>query len=198
MRTQLSLVSIAAGLLLFCSPQVKAQEMSVDLDPANTTIDFTLGATMHTVHGTFKLKSGHIVFDPKSGAASGNVIVDATSANTGNTSRDKKMHAEILQSRKFPEIVFTPTREKGEIAEQATSVAEVSGIFRLCGQDHPATLAMTVEPNSGRLSARTNFAVPYIQWGLKNPSTFLLHVSDTVNLQIHATAAISPLSTRRQ
>ncbi len=30
------------------------------------------------------------------------------------------MHAEILQSGKFPEIVFTPTREKGEIAGQGT------------------------------------------------------------------------------
>lgn len=172
--------------------------MSVDLDPASTTIDFTLGATMHTVHGTFKLKSGHIVFDPKSGNASGSVIVDATSANTGNTSRDKKMHAEILQSRKFPEIVFTPTREKGEIAEQGSFVSEVSGIFHLCGKDHPATLTMTVEPSSGHMNVRTNFAVPYVQWGLKNPSTFLLHVSDTVNLQIQATVAISPLPSRRQ
>lgn len=171
--------------------------MSIDLDPAGTTIDFTLGATMHTVHGTFKLKSGHIVFDPQSGTAGGSVIVDATSADTGNPSRDKKMHAEILQSRKFPEIVFTPTREKGEIAEQGSSLAEVSGIFSLCGQEHPATLAMTVERNSGRVNVRTNFAVPYIQWGLKNPSTFLLHVSDTVNLQIHAMIAISP-SSRRQ
>lgn len=195
MHAQLVL-SIAAGVVLFCSPGVNAQQMSVDLDPAGTTIEFTLGATMHTVHGAFKLKSGHIVFDSKSGSASGSVIVDATSADTGNASRDKKMHAEILQSRKFPEIVFTPTREKGEIAGQGTSLAEVSGIFRLCGQDHPATLSMTVEPRSGSVNVSTQFAVPYIQWGLKNPSTFLLHVSDTVNLQIHAMAAMSPLSTR--
>lgn len=172
--------------------------MSVDLDPAGTTVNFTLGATMHTVHGMFKLKSGHMVFDPKSGTASGSVIVDATSADTGNTSRDKKMHAEILQSGKFPEITFTPTHERGEIAEQGTSVAELSGIFHLCGHDHPATLNMTVEPSSGRVNATTNFAVPYVQWGLKNPSTFLLHVSDTVNLQIQATVAISPTSSRRQ
>ncbi len=190
MRTPLVL-SIAAGLLLFSSSRVNAQEMSVDLDPAGTTIEFTLGATMHTVHGAFKLKSGHMVFDPKSGTARGSVVVDATSANTGNASRDQKMHAEVLQSRKFPEIVFTPTREKGEIAGQGTSLAEVSGIFRLCSQDHPAILSMTVEPRSGSVNVSTQFAVPYIQWGLKNPSTFLLHVSDTVNLQIHAMATIS-------
>jgi polyisoprenoid-binding protein YceI len=191
-------LSIAASLLLLCSSRVSAQEMSVDLDPAGTTIEFTLGATMHTVHGAFKLKSGHIVFDPKSGNASGSVIVDATSANTGNASRDRKMHAEILQSGKFPEIVFTPTREKGQIAGQGTSRAEVSGIFRLCDQDHPATLAMTVEPRSGSVNVSTQFAVPYIEWGLKNPSTFLLHVSDTVNLQIHAMATISASASGRE
>ncbi len=168
--------------------------MAVDLDPAGTTIEFTLGATMHTVHGAFKLKSGHIVFDPKSGNASGSVVVDATSANTGNASRDTKMHAEILQSRKFPEIVFTPTRERGEIAGQGTSLAEVSGIFRLCGHDHPATLSMTVEPRSGSVNVSTQFTVPYIQWGLKNPSTFLLRVSDTVNLRVQAIARVSPAS----
>jgi polyisoprenoid-binding protein YceI len=190
-------LSIAA-VLLFCSPRVNAQGMAVDLDSASTTIEFTLGATMHTVHGAFKLKSGQIVFDPKSGNASGSVIVDATSATTGNASRDRKMHAEILQSQKFPEIVFTPTREKGEIAGQGISLVEVSGIFRLRGQDHPATLSMTVEPRSGSVNVSTQFAVPYIQWGLKNPSTFLLHVSDTVNLQIHAMATIAASASGRE
>ena len=172
--------------------------MSVDLDPARTTIEFMLGATMHTVHGTFKLKSGHIVFDPSSGKARGNVVVDATSANTDNPSRDKKMHAEVLRSQKFPEIIFTPSQEKGAIAQQGTSLVEVSGVFQLCGQDHPATLSVTVEPvSAGKFDLKTQLAVPYVQWGLKNPSTFILHVSDTVNLQIHAVANVSSVGNSR-
>jgi polyisoprenoid-binding protein YceI len=172
--------------------------MSVDLDPAATTIEFTLGATLHTVHGAFQLKSGHIVFDPDSGKASGSVVVDATSANTDNASRDKKMHAEVLRSQKFPEIVFTASQEKGAIAQQGSSMAEVSGVFRLCGQGHPATLSIAVESASaGKVSLKTELAVPYVQWGLKNPSTFLLHVSDAVNLQIQAVAKISPVPTNR-
>ena len=169
--------------------------MAVNLDPAATKIDFTLAATMHTVHGTFKLKSGHILFDPKTGKASGAVIVDATNANTDNTSRDKKMHAEILESAKFPELLFTPTQEKGAISPQGASQVEVSGIFRLHGQDHPMTLTISVTAGaSGQLQASTKFTVPYVEWGLKNPSTFILRVSNTVDVDVQASGQISAAS----
>ena len=38
----------------------RAQEIVVQLDPAQTKIEFTLGSTLHTVEGTFKLKRGTI------------------------------------------------------------------------------------------------------------------------------------------
>src|SRR6267378_2792429 len=57
-----------------------AQEMALELDPANTRIEFILKATLHTVHGSFALKSGAIHFNSSAGFASGLVVVDATSA----------------------------------------------------------------------------------------------------------------------
>jgi polyisoprenoid-binding protein YceI len=66
--------------------------MTLELDPANTRIEFTSAATLHTVHGTFALKSGTIHVNPSNGAAGGPVVVDATSGDTGNTGRDHKMH----------------------------------------------------------------------------------------------------------
>jgi polyisoprenoid-binding protein YceI len=102
------------------------------------------------------------------------------------------MHQEILDSAKFPEIVFTPSSVSGSIAQQGTSQMQVSGTFRLHGQDHPMALTISVVPvASGSFQTSTQFAVPYVHWGLKNPSTFLLRVSDTVNLEVHATAQIS-------
>lgn len=147
---------------------------------------------MHTVHGTFKLKSGEMRFDPSTGKASGAVVLDATTAETGNASRDGKMHREILESAKFPEIVFTPTQVKGSIAPQGISEVDVTGVIRLHGQDHDITLMISVEPAAnGELQASTKFAVPYIKWGLKNPSNFFLHVSDTVDVEVHATARLA-------
>ena len=178
-------------VFLAAAPSPRAQEISVTLDPAATKIDFTLGATLHTVHGTLKLKDGRLHFDPATGKVSGAVILDATSANTDNTSRDRKMHAEVLESAKFPAIVFTPADVKGTILPQGTSEVEISGVVRLHGQDHPLTLAIAIDRSAnGQFHASTKFPIPYVNWGLKDPSSFLLHVSDTVNLDVDAAGQI--------
>jgi polyisoprenoid-binding protein YceI len=192
-RLPINAFVLVAALSIAGFPRsTQAQASVVTLTPANTKISFTLGATFHTVHGTFLLKSGVIGFDPSTGAASGSVVVDATSAETGNDSRDKNMHANILESQKFPEIVFTARQVRGLVAARGKSEVEIVGTFRLHGQDHETTLPVTVERDaSGRLHADAHFPVPYVQWGLKNPSTFVLHVSDTVQLEIHATAQIA-------
>jgi len=187
--------ALALGLLCL-APTLHAQTIAVDLDPASTKVDFTLAATMHTVHGTFKLKSGHVRIDTSSGKASGAIVLDATSADTDNSSRDKKMHAEILESAKFPEITFTPNLVKGNLAaivsQQHAAQFDVSGVFRFHGQDHAATLTISAQPGSGgHIDATSQFSVPYIQWGLKSPNTFLLHVADSVDVTVHASAKIS-------
>ena len=63
-------------LLLVCGFPLAAEENSIELDPARTIVSFTLADILHTVRGTFKLKSGSLRFDPSSGLASGEIIVD--------------------------------------------------------------------------------------------------------------------------
>jgi polyisoprenoid-binding protein YceI len=165
---------------------LRAQEMTLELDPANTRINFTLESTLHTVHGTFALKSGTIHFNPATGLASGMVIVDATSGDTENKGRDNKMHKEILEAPRYPEITFTPTRLSGKVELPGDSSVQVEGIFKLHGTEHPMTLILPVQAKGNSLSARTHIVIPYVAWGLKNPNTFLLHVSDKVEVDITA------------
>jgi polyisoprenoid-binding protein YceI len=170
----------------------RAQETVVRLDPAQTKVEFSVGSTLHTVHGTFKLKSGEVRFDPATGKASGAIVVAATSGDTASDGRDKKMHGKVLESEKFPEIVFTPNQVRGKIAPQGSSEVEVSGVFRLHGQDHDLTMTVSVEPDAGKqIRATTHFGVPYIKWGLKSPNTFLLKVDNTVDVEIHAAGQVS-------
>lgn len=174
--------------LLWARP-LAAQEQVFELDSSVTTVDMTLGDVLHTVHGTFKAKSGMIRFDSNSGAASGSFVVDATSGDTGNGTRDRKMHKEILESSAFPEIAFSPTKITGAVANGST--VQVEGIFRIHGADHPMALTVPIARNGDTLTAKFHFVVPYVAWGMKNPSTFLLRVGKEVDIDVTAVGRLS-------
>ena len=100
------------------------------------------------------------------------------------------MHREILESAKFPEIIFTSKQISGTVAAEGSSKVEVSGRFRLHGQDHDVTLPIDVKADGQNLRITTHIDIPYVQWGLKNPSNFFLRVSDKVAIDIHATGRV--------
>jgi len=173
-------------VLLSLSSFCVAQQLQVTLDPAQTKIAWTLGATMHTVHGTFKLKSGVVKFDPKTGDASGEIVVDALSGESGNHDRDADMHNKVLESKRYPEINFVPRRVVGSLAERGKSNLEVRGTFTIHGADHDFTLPMTVQKTGDTVTASSSFVVPYQDWGMKNPSKTFLHVESKVDVSVSA------------
>ncbi len=186
--TLMAAFSITAG--------AAAQPPSVlSFDPAQTNVRFTLGSVLHTVHGDFKLSRGIIRFDPQTGQASGELVVNAGTGQSGSGARDKRMHKDVLESVLYPEIVFTPDRIQGAVSPQGASHVEVHGMFRIHGAAHELTLPVDVETTPTRLTARSRFAIPYVKWGLKNPSTFLLRVEQSVNIDIEAVASLAQTST---
>jgi polyisoprenoid-binding protein YceI len=185
-RRSASCLAAFALFLLLLSCFSSAQQLTVNLDPAQTKIEWTLGATMHTVHGTFKLKSGAVKFDPKSGDAAGEIVVDATSGESGDQGRDSDMHKKVLESSRYPEITFLPKRVIGSLAEQGKSNLQVQGVFKIHGAEHDFTLPVTIEKNGSVLTASSRFVVPYQDWGMKNPSKMFLHVDSKVGVSITA------------
>ena len=173
------------GAALGAAPAFCADTVLV-FEPASAEVHWTLDAFLHTVHGTFQLKSGTVTFDPDTGKASGRLVVSAASGESGNKSRDERMHKAVLESPKFPEIVFTPDRVEGKAPAQGSSTIQVHGSFNLLGANHEMTLPVQVSVEPSRITAETKFSVPYVRWGLKDPSTFVLHVADKVDIDIHA------------
>jgi polyisoprenoid-binding protein YceI len=183
----ISLLATASLLV----PALRAEQAFVEFDPARTKVHFSLDSVLHTVHGTFNLKRGVIRFDTASGDATGELIVDATSGESGNESRDRRMHKSILESAQFTEVKFVPRRVEGQIAPEGESSVLVHGIMTLHGKGHEFTLPATVRRDTAGLAVRSSFSIPYIAWELKNPSTFLLRVSDKVNIQIEGDAQLA-------
>ena len=161
-----------------------ANSTSLDLDPAKTEIQFTLHDVLHTVRGTFQLKRGSIHFDPDSGKASGEIVVDVTSGASGSDARDRRMHKDILQSQRYPEAVFIPDRVDGKLAPQGSSQIDLHGVFKIHGADHDLVLHFQVDRAGDQGVASAHFSIPYVEWGMKDPSNFLLKVDKTVDLDV--------------
>lgn len=185
---------LAVGLLCATTLPLVAQtapEVRIDFDPATTKVEYTLSDVLHTVHGTFRLKSGSLQFDPATGLASGVLIVDAASGRSGNDTRDRKMNKEILETQKYPEATFTPKQVLGQLAMQGSSQLQVKGIFRLHGADHDITLNVPAQVNGNQVTMQTTFVIPFVRWGMKDPSTFILRVNKEVEMSISGTERLT-------
>ena len=173
-------------LALATSAPAQTQEDLLDFVPAQTTVHFTLDASFHAVHGSFNLKRGGVHFSPSTGAISGEIVIDATTGQSGNDGRDRKMHREVLESTRYPDIAFRPDRVEGNVAPQGSSTVQVHGTFSLHGADHEITVPVQVEIARNNWTVTCHFSIPYVKWGLKNPSNFVLHVSEAVDVDVRA------------
>lgn len=193
LRTRLSRRSLAV-LALIVLPilvrPVRAQGTEFQLDPAKTSMKFTLDAVLHKVEGTFQLKPSMLRFDSGSGQISGQISVDAKSGVTGNAMRDRKMHKDVLESDRYPDIQFTPDRIDGAVTNSGKSSVRVHGIFRIHGIDREIEVPAVVEITANTWTATIHFTVPYEKWGMKNPSNLFLHVSDSVEINLVAAGII--------
>jgi polyisoprenoid-binding protein YceI len=183
--------SFGALVLLAISTGAAAQESVLAFDASHTTINFTLDAALHTVHGTFQLKRGLVRFNPATGKVSGEIAVDGTSGESGSSMRDRKMHREVLESEQYPEITFRPDRVNGAVAPQGKSSVKIHGMFNIHGVDREIEVPAAVEMAADHWSAAVHFTIPYAKWGMKNPSNFFLHVSDSVEIDLSAAGKLT-------
>lgn len=179
------------------STAARAEQRVLVLDPAASKVSFTLDATGHDVEGMLAVKSGRIAFDPATGVASGEIAVDLKSGKTGNDSRDKTMHKEVLEDDKYPLAVFRAERVRGSVAPEGTSQITLDGVMSLHGAEHKMSLPAKVEVHNGRVKAETSFQVPFVEWGLHDPSIMILRVAKVVSVKVKAEGSLEPAGAAR-
>lgn len=186
----------AVGLLLVsCFLQVAqavAGEYALVVDAARTGVTFTLKATAHTVEGTAPVSEASIHVDPVTGAASGRVVLKAADVTTGNGMRDTAMRADVLEADKYPLIVFQAEKIVGNLLRTGKSNVEVHGLLSIHGADHPVVLPTVVAVDGAALDATATLDIPFVQWGMQDPSNWLLKVADTVTSKIEISGTVTP------
>jgi polyisoprenoid-binding protein YceI len=178
------MASLLLALLLTSASSVLAQHQTFNVSPENSDVAFSLGGNAHAVHGTFHLQSGTIDFDSSERKISGTVLVAAGSGNSGEPSRDRKMNSDVLDVAHFADISFAAQSYQGTIAPSGDSTIQVTGVFTLHGTPHDLTVPMQIHIDGDKLTAKTHFTVPYVKWGLKDPSIFILKVAKEVDIDL--------------
>lgn len=196
----LAVLLVSAVTLQAQAPQQRAtpsaEQFVLKVDPAQSSVHWTVDSSLHTVHGTFHVKRGSVTIDPATGKASGEIAVDATSGESGNDSRDQKMHKEVLESGKYTEIIFRPDRVEGKIARQGSSNVTLHGMFSLHGAEHDFSAPVKAEMSADHFKGSAAIEVPYIEWKLKNPSNFLLKVKPVVQVEVELVGSVQSASAR--
>ena len=182
MKLLIAIVALALPVL--------AADYTLNLAPEATRIQFALTDPIHTVHGSFNLKRGEIDFNTDSGKASGQVVVDMASGNSGSDARDSRMHDHVLESKKYPEAIFTPDHVDGSVAVPGNSAVKVHGIFTIHGAPHEMTMDVQTSATDDRMRATMAFEIPYVAWGMKDPSNFILRVGKSVHITIEASGSL--------
>jgi hypothetical protein len=97
----------------------------------------------------------------------------------------------VLESNRYPAMFFHPTQIKGAFKPgEATRQLQAQGSFNIHGADHALEMPVKVETAGDTVTATTRFTVPYVAWGMKNPSKFLLRVSKQVEIEVIAKGTI--------
>jgi polyisoprenoid-binding protein YceI len=186
--------AFVVGLALVCRGFVSAAETRVgvlELDPSRTRVEFMLGGSIHTTHGKFQLKRGTISANERTGAAEGEIVIDAESGGSGDFLRDERMKDTVLEASTWPEITFRPRHVDGHLDAQSDFQAKLEGVLTLHGARHDV-----VVETHGRLSGRDftatgHLSIPYVEWGLKDPSVLFLSVAKEVEIDIVTTGSVT-------
>ena len=173
-----------ATLLPLIVPAALAQSHTFTVNPDTSVVKMELPGTGHVTEGTFHVEKGSVQFGTASEPMSGSVLVNAGSGTTGNSSRDKRMTTEVLEATRFAEIAFAPKSYTGALSPSGDSTLQISGTFTVHGAPHPLTVSMQMHTEGNRLTAHTTFSIPYVQWGLKDPSIVFFKVAKDVKIDL--------------
>ncbi len=179
----MKILAAVAAAPMFAQPAL-AQHQTLAVSPDASQVKMTLKTNHEIVNGTFHVQSGSIEFDRSTPKLSGSVVIAANSGKTGNDSRDKKMDKDILKVDQYTTVSFAPKTYTGTIAPSGNSSIQVSGVFTLLGAPHDLTIPMQVHVEGSKAMAKANFIIPYVSWGLKNPSFLVRKAENDVAIDL--------------
>ena len=143
----MKLIAFFCCILLFICPQLLLAQNYIPSDNGSS-VTFVIKNFGFSVDGSFKNLHGSIKFDPNNPeAAIFMVTVDASTVNTGNSSRDNHLKKdEYFDAAKYPKISFSSDK----VEKTATAgLYIVKGKFTVKGISKSVSISFTAKVQNG-------------------------------------------------
>ena len=161
------------------------------IDPAGAEAGFDVKATGHTVHGKTSGVSGEVHVTEEAGgekALSGRIEIAAATLDTANARRDQTMKTKCLAVDRFPAIVFAPARFVPSGAQPASGAVpgSLTGMITIRDVTKPVVMAATLETKGTRIVVTGTFDVPWLDFGIPDPSFFIVTLDKVAHAHFKA------------
>ena len=134
---------IVSALVFAVLPVSVMAADSYTIDPLHTFPNFTISHLgFSTMHGRFGKTSGKLTMDEAKHSGSVEVVIDASSVDTGYIKRDDHLRSpDFLNATEFPDITYKSTKVtiKGD-PSQGDATAVVDGNLTISGVTKPVSL----------------------------------------------------------
>ncbi len=169
-----------------------AQATTYRIDAATSEAGFDLKATAHTVHGSTTSVTGDVRVEPEDASGlklSGKITIGAAALATGNDKRDATMRSKSLLVASFPTIDFEPQRftQSGQPSASGALTGALTGRLTIRGQTRAQTMTATLAPDGLRIVASGTFDVAWLDFGVPDPSFFVVRVEKVAHARFSAT-----------
>src|SRR6185312_9711109 len=122
------------------------------------------------------------------------MLVELDTGTRGAAKRDQMMNTQGLDSATYPEAIFPPEKLQGTLQPGGSSRLVVNGTFTLHSKDHPLQVILQAQMNGATaVQATAQFVVPYVSWGMKDPSTATQHFAHEVRVSVTAKGSVEGL-----
>ncbi len=194
LRAGLVLLVLTAAAALAEQP---AAALHYRVQAAGSDLTWELPATLHTVHGRVPDVSGTVDAIPGPGGFDihARIIVKAATMVTGNASRDRTMREKVLETDRFPEIVFEARQVTADLSRFKPGehlTVEVIGELTVHGRSLSIQLPVDVSVASDHVVLQGTFPLAWKRFGVHDPSFGIVTVRDPMKVLFRLRAEPSP------
>lgn len=193
------LMAAAFALIAFQPGAARAALMRFKIDADRSTISVTVAEPAAWIRGdatgTFKIIDGAVSLDRAniSRTAKARILIDSSSYNSENASRDRYVTEKSLEADKYPTIGFESSSVVGVVMTSATEgTAIVTGYLTLHGESHAMTISVHATLGAdGVFTGDGEVKFNYEDFGVKVP-TLMFHTllaGDEATVRFHIVAA---------